>query len=343
VRHVRTLKSCVIVIFAMSLASLVVASPSLAKEASCKGRENDTACAKYDVEKGVKEEAKGKYSNFTFGQFKYCALDNPEVTNCFLGRTSGGKDGGFFELGKVKVPLDKPITLQGGFNEHNETVSPEGEGYFRVIAAGNGGETLESPVLPVEKGLGLITPEIQKRADWPTALIEKFNEAKQNKELGLGVKIEVAGNSLYENPEGISTEALLEGKGPVFELPLKTRLISPVLEKLGGGPCTVGNNEYPIEQFLTAASPGAHGKAHFAYEFEDSEFTGSRLVDLNWPVPEGAFASGCGGEYESYVDAAIDQTLELPGETGITVLTGILYDAEGELVREFNETGEVHL
>ena len=34
---------------------------------------------------------------------------------CYAGITDGGSNGGYFEYGKVKVNLNKPITMQGGF------------------------------------------------------------------------------------------------------------------------------------------------------------------------------------------------------------------------------------
>ena len=215
-----------------------------------------------EEEKGKKEEEKGKFSQATWDQYKYCPYNNPETEYCFFGRTAPGSAGGYFTIGTVKVPLSKPVTIQGGFIERGEANMYGGDA-LRVIAAANGGETLESPELPVEKGLNLITPQIQKETHWPQALVEKFKEAKKNKEGSLAVKIEVAGNGLYESNEGMSTEALLEEHGPTFELPLKTRLISPFLEKLGGGPCTVGNNEHPIMQLLNDEPPGTSGDLQF--------------------------------------------------------------------------------
>jgi hypothetical protein len=329
VRHVRMLGLCLVAMFAMSATALVVASPAMAKESEQEKEET----------KGKKEEEKGKYSQATWDQYKYCPYENPESEYCFFGETTPGKAGGYFTIGTVKVPLSKPVKIQGAF-----VVSPEpnayGETALRVIAAANGGETLESPELPVEKGLNLITPQIEEEAQWPQALIEKFREAKANKETGLDVKIEVAGNSLYENPEGMSTEGLIERHGPVFELPLKTRLISSFLEKLGGGPCTVGNNEHPILQLLNDEPPGFLKVLHFNKEFTDIEVEGSKLVDVGWPIPEGGGATGCGGEYESYVDAAINETLAYPKSTGVTELSGNLFTGLTAKIHELASKGE---
>ena len=45
-------------------------------------------------------------------------------------------------------------------------------------------------------------------------------------------------------------------------------------------------------------------------------------------MPEGGGATGCGGEYESYVDAAINETLAYPKATGVTELSGNLFTGE---------------
>jgi hypothetical protein len=334
VRHARILALCFVALFAMSATSFVVASPAFA------AKECDRQCRSEKEEvKGKKEEEKGKYSQATWDQYKYCPYNNPETQWCFFGRTSPGVAGGYFTVGDVKVPLSKPVTIQGGFVEVGKDIY--GQTGVRVIPAANGGETLESPELPVEKGLSLITTQIQKHTKWPQALVEKFNEAKKNKEGGLDVKIEVAGNGLYESPEGLSTEALLEEEGPAFQLPLKTRLISPFLEKLGGGPCTVGNNEHPIMQLLTTERPG-YGPTHVEFNaaINNIEVEGAKLVDVGWPIPEGAGASGCGGEYESYVDAAINETLAYPKATGVTELSGKLFTGFTPEVHKLAEKGE---
>ena len=220
-RHVRMLGLCLAAVFALCAMAAV---PALAKES-----------------KQQKEEQK------IWPAFKYCPYQdsNSEAELCFAGVTSGGPGGGFFALGGVKVPLSKPITLQGGLKENEST----GELYIRPAA--NGGETLESPELKVPGGLNLLTKEIQEDARWPASLKEAFKEAKKNKETGLSVKIELAGgNALYELEGALNTTNLIFEEGPAFKLPLKVRMISPWLEKLGGGPCEIGNEGTPVWQYL---------------------------------------------------------------------------------------------
>jgi hypothetical protein len=292
---------------------------------------------------------KGGYTVNTWTQYKYCPYTNTEVAYCVHAETSGGPDGGFFTIGNVKVPLSKPVVLQGGFIEceavgRRPDTCPEGheEGGLLVVAAVNGGETLESPELPVIHGLNLITKQDEKEAGWPQALIESFKEAKANKETGLNVKIELAGGSLFENWNGLNVEHIINQHGAAFELPLKTRLISSWLEKLGGGPCTIGNNEHPIMQYLTSEAPGSVGVFDPNEAFTNIELKGNSLVDLNWPVEAASGATGCGGAYESYVDAAINDTLGLQyRELGTTVLTGNVFSGDREAVQEEAEAGNV--
>jgi hypothetical protein len=277
--------------------------------------------------------AKAKYSTKTWSQFKYCPYTDTEAPGCFFGETSGGSHGGFFQVGRVQVPLSKPVIIQGGFLEEEEVPGHEGGGH-KLLPATNGGETLESPELTVKGGLGLITKQVQSESGWPQSLKESLKEAERNKEGALYAKIEVAGgNALYENPNALNTEHLLSAEGNAFELPLKVRLINPWLAKLGGGPCTIGSETEPIIQDLTSGGAGAVGNLHFSEEFTMVEVSGSRLVDFNWPVGTNQGASGCGGEYEADVDSAIDNTLELPKD-GVTILQGTLFTASREAVQQ---------
>jgi len=276
-----------------------------------------------------------KYTVKTFEQYKGCPLTNTEIEYCYAGVTSGGSGGGFFQLGGVTVKLSKPIILQGGFNGNGEEV--------KIFPAANGYQTLESPELAVEKGLGVITPQIQNEEGWPEALKKSFNEARKNKENKLDVKIEVAGgNLIYERLGTLSTQNLIEESGPAFTLPLKVRMINPWLARLGGGPCEIGSETSPVWQYLTSESPGRAGKFEEAFGFETIELKESRLVDVGWSVEEAAEANGCGsGEDGAFVDAAINRVLEVPRRHGITVLQGNLYTGNVTAVREAAERGEV--
>jgi hypothetical protein len=294
-----------------------------------------------------------KYSVHTWQQYKYCPSEGHEYFKegsgdeeyfiCTFGATLGGKAGGQFQLGRVIVPLTKPVVIQGGLKELGP--SP-------IVKALEPGDTLEAPELKVTKGIRLITPRVMEEAGWSEELIQKFDEAKANKETQEYVKIEIGGNSLYENEHAVSALSILTEEGNAFELPLKVKITGPFLEKLGTISCEVGNDEFPILQELTSHGAGSGGVTFEAGERpanpetgapfgEQLEITESRLVDFNWPVPEGAMAKGCGGpEHEAEVDRALDIVMELErGREGYTVLTGDLFVSTPEIVTWEREHG----
>ncbi|HTZ64063.1 MAG TPA: hypothetical protein VMB51_08160 [Solirubrobacteraceae bacterium] len=391
---------CLMALLAMAATTAVVASPALAScNEECKAqkekekqerkeqkeKEKEEAKKQKEKEKAEKEVAEGKYSIYTWGQYKHCPFGNEEFADavplksrafCFVGRTKGGSEGGFFILGGVTVKLSKPITLQGGYLTHTSAEktaikteqkeceanpeyspvckeaeeSPEGfEKYWKYkvnnlkVVAAEGAETLEAPELKVNKGLKLITQTIQEDQEWPAELSAALKEAERNGEGNVYAKIEVAGSGLYETYGGLNTTNLLDETGPAFILPLKVRLINPFLEKLGGGPCTIGNDGSPITQRLTSEPPGRFaepGAFKHNEAFTQLEIGGSRLVDLSWPVPEEAKASGCGGSYESYVNAALDEVLELsPAARGTTFLQGTLWTGNAYATKKAFEEG----
>ena len=298
--------------------------------------------------------------------FKACPLHNAELLQaeeehravpssgisplCIVGRTQGGADGGHFSLGRVVVPLSKPITLQVGGVGRCEEPEGLGEGCsnnieIKPIAPENGEKALEAPELTVPGGMKVISEAVQNKAKWPDALKTSFKEALKNKEGGLKVEIEVAGgNRLFEEKNGVSAQNLIEQTGTAFELPLKVRLINPWLSKLGGGPCLIGTDEHPVVQHLTSGTSGGLagevGEIHFAEGFTLIAIAHNTLVDNTWPVE--VPATGCGGsEYESYVDAAISNVLGIPSSAGAgqTILTGTLYDGNAEFALKNSETG----
>jgi hypothetical protein len=285
--------------------------------------------------------AKDPYSLKTWGQFKYCPWQNTELTDCIYGRTNGGSEGGEFQYGHVRVKLSKPVVIQGGANGYGDETN--------FFPAANGGTTIESPPLKVSKGINIITPQIQQEAGWPEALKEAFLAAKKAKETKMFVQIEIAGNECYEAEGCVDTENLLGQEGTTFRLPLKVKVTGPLLEKLGGGPCEVGNDEHPIHVNLTTGNFGLVGEIAFNEEFTMIEIKENQLVDVNWHISKESGATGCGGEYESYVDKAMNLALEIESnggnefasKTGMVWLRGDLFDASVEAVRERGEKGEL--
>jgi hypothetical protein len=280
--------------------------------------------------------AKDPYNVHTWGQYKYCPYENPEVTDCIAGITAGGSKGGFFEFGKVKVKLNQSITLQAGANGVGEETL-----LFHPV---NGGEPLEAPELKVTGGIGLFNKAVQAEEEWPTALKEAWKEAKQAKETAIYVKIEMAGNECFEVQGCVDTEHLLTREGPTFKLPLKVKVTGPLLTKLGGGPCYIGNDENPIHIALTTEGSGATGSFTANEPFTQIELHGSRLVDTGWHIEPASAPTGCGGAYESYVNASLENVLELePARTGVVVLQGNLHDgnAAAGVATEGVASGEV--
>jgi hypothetical protein len=313
VRHVRMLGLCLVAVFAVSA---VFAASALAK--------------------------KDPWTVETWGQYKYCPYDLEEegkyiVTNCVYGRTNGGKEGGEFKYGRVSVKLNKPIVIQVGFKGSGENI--------QAYPATNG-ESLEDPEPEkVVGGLKVITSRIMKEAEWPEALVAAFEAARHNKELNKAtVKVEMAGNSCFEILGCVNSANLINRKGTAFVLSLKVTLYNAWLESLGGGPCTIGSDEHPIEQHLTSESPGWLQEVIFSKDFTRVESI-SQLVDLTWHISPESAASGCGNEeWEGYIDHALNIALEVNNENtvGLTWLTGHLYVGSAKGVRTKGvESGEI--
>ncbi len=287
--------------------------------------------------------AKLPYNVNTWSQFSNCPYENTELSDCFFGRTNGGGKGGFFQYGQVQVKLTGPIVIQGGFKGVGSEIE--------VVAPTNGAKLLESPEEPVVKGLKVITKKIQQEAEWPEALQAAFKEAVKNKETAAFATIEMAGNECTTVPGCLDTESLIfeEPTPPAFRLPLKVKVTSPFLTKLGGGPCQIGTEETPIHQNLVTSGAGRAGEIAFNEAFTQTEVKNSQLVDVGWHIPVAAKANGCGGEYEQYIDRALNIALEVefangynpPNKEGVTILTGSLFDGARVAVKKAAENGEV--
>jgi hypothetical protein len=265
---------------------------------------------------------------------------------CFVGITKGGKNGGFFTEGGITTPLSKKIILQGA--ALGRGIDAEGDTEFKVQPAENAA-TLEAPPLAIPKGLKLITPQIQEEAGWPAALKKIYKEKVEKRETQISATIELAGNRLFEEAEGINPNHLIEATGVAFELPLKVKLSGPFLYKVqkGADTCEIGSDEHPVVQHLTTGESNAPapyesnsltgnvGEISFADEYNVSIIKENKLVDATWPVETDA--EGCGGsEYGPYVTSALDNVLHLPSPAGsnVTALSGTLYDASFMSIRQ---------
>jgi len=252
-----------------------------------------------------------------FAVFKECPVGNPAVNLCFYATSSGGE----FHVGTTTVPINKPITLQGG-----SIVNPEtGEETF--VAAANG-ETLSKTALNVPGGLlGIIAP-----SGWPQWLQNLFNEFINNGITGVTATTELVGTP------GISRFNLLAGEGTALQLPVRVKLGNAFL----GNSCFIGSAAHPIVQNLTTGttSPpppntpisGAVGELEFNEAFTLVTVKNNKLVDNAYAAPA---AEGCGGFLSFLIDPAVDAKLGLPSAAGhnTTVLEGTLKNATATAVK----------
>ena len=333
----------------MTATTLVIASPAGAscnetckeEKAEAKTEAKEAAKEKAAVPKWEAKKVGDPWVAGDFGAFRACKYEERAIyETCFSGVTEGGKNGGFFEYGNVKVPLSKSIVLQGTFSGAGSQI--------QVFPATHGYETLEAPSLPVTGGLKLFTPEIQQEEEWPAALTESWKAAVAAKD-PVNVKIEMAGTECFETVGGcLDTENILFEEGTAFNLPLKVKVESPWLEQLESAPCYIGSDEAPIHIHLTTEGQGAAGHLTFNPSFSHTELGGSKLVDVGWKIEEASAPKGCGGAYESVLDKSLSQVLEIhPWRRGIVILKGDLHTggtdgwSKGDLQEEGELRGEL--
>jgi hypothetical protein len=253
-----------------------------------------------------------------FAVFKQCPVGNPSVALCFYAVSSGGE----FHVGTTTVPINKPITLQGGSIVNEET------GAETFVAAANG-ESLSKTALNVPGGLlGIMAP-----SGWPTWLQNIFNEFINNGITGVTATTELVGNP------GISRSNLLSAEGTALELPVRVKLGNTFL----GESCFIGSAAHPIIQHLTTGttSPpapntpisGTVGELSFNEAFTKVTIKNNSLVDNAYAAPS---AEGCGGIFSFLIDPAINAKLGLPAAAGhnTTRLNGTLENATAAAVKE---------
>ncbi len=234
-----------------------------------------------------------------FAPFADCPLADPPVNECVFGQEGSGE----FVLGRRTVPLDRPLTLQGGFFGAGEEVT---------FVGAEDGDTLSKTPLSVPGGLaGILAP-----GDLPASLRTRFDEAAGGGVTGVTMTPELARPA---STIKLDTENLFDDTGVVLQLPLRIRLSSPFL----GGDCYLGSSADPIVLSFTAGATdppapnksirGFGGNFEILENFELIVDRGSSLVDNADAVPR---ATGCGGSFATVVDAAIDAELGLPSPAG---------------------------
>jgi hypothetical protein len=251
-----------------------------------------------------------------FAQFGECPLNNAEITDCVFSESNGG----FFTVGSKTVPLEKTITLQGGFLGSGEEV--------KFYGAENG-ETLSKTPQTVPGGLtGVKAPESWSKEDQ-----EWFNNKINEGATGLTVTVELTGPSKGLTNIHLSTENLLFEEGTALGLPAKIKLNN---EKILGNNCYVGSDEKPVQLNFTTGTSGAltgsRGELSFNEAFTLITVKGGALVDGLFASPE---AHGCGAKNEKGVNNLVNNLFGLPSASGknSAVLEGVLKDGAAGAVK----------
>jgi hypothetical protein len=277
---------------------------------------------------------KGEYA-----VFYDCPLSNAAVHGCIVGKTESGE----FVIGtkKTRVPIEKTITLQGGFEEE---VAAE----FRMpFLEAEDGNTLSKTPQRVPGGLlGIKCEEIKNEA-----LRKICSGIFENKLTGVTATTELALpappaslSSIFLSEASLEEPVLYEAYGiPALGLPVKVKLENPLL----GKECYIGSSTEPILLKLTTGTtkpppPNTPIKGNIG-EFS-SRAEGGILVIKNNSLVDNVFAvpaaKGCGGKaFEAILDPIINAKLGLPSPAGnnTAILKGTLEQAGAEAARESEE------
>jgi len=258
--------------------------------------------------------------NYT--KFAQCPFSNLEVKKCIYSTTESGE----VVLGNKKVPVEKPVVLQGGYGKQVEGNAP-------FFAASNG-ITLSKAPQNVPGGLLGIVPE----ASSPflvKALIKFFLE---NSLTGVNSTLELAkpATEIVVNENNLAGEI-----GTALKMPIKVHLENPFL----GKSCYVGSSTSPIIWNLSTGETnppapntkikGTAGTIEFLEEGRILEAKGAKLVDNAWSAPT---ASGCGGIISFLVTPIINAQL---GTTtaghNTAILNNTIFVGSAAAVRKNNE------
>jgi hypothetical protein len=250
-------------------------------------------------------EPTGAYKNFTL-----CPLKS--VNDCLYSDTNKGPTGGKATLGKETVPIENPVSLQGGVHYNFEAEEEE-------FVNAEGGPTLSNSPQTVPGGLlEIFPPELL-----PEPLKFLFEEYLINKgPTGATATTELVGSIK------INESHLVNGHRTALVLPVRVHLNNPFL----GSECYIGSVANPITLNLTTGTtspPGPNesisgkvGNIVFSEEDNLVRITENSLVDNAFSVP---VAEGCvnyvpwwlgGSLIEALADEVIDSKLGLPSAAG---------------------------
>jgi hypothetical protein len=279
---------------------------------------------------------KGEYAVFSD-----CPLSNAAVQGCIVARTEHGE----FVIGtkKTKVPIEKTITLQGGFEE-------EVPAEFRMpFVEAEDGNTLSKTPQKVPGGLlGIKCEEIKgegflekgARKLCEEVVKSKLNTVTATTELALPAP-PASLSSIFLSEASLENPILYEAFGiPALGLPVKVKLENPLL----GNACYIGSGTEPIVLKLTTGTTkpplpntsitGKIGEFSSRAEGGILVIKNNSLVDNLFAVPA---AKGCGGKaFEALIDPIVNAKLGLPSPSGnnTAILNGTLEQAGAEAARE---------
>jgi hypothetical protein len=228
-----------------------------------------------------------------FAVFDECPLSRATLSDCVYSVTNGGS----VTIGAKTVPIEEPVTLQGGF----EGVSPEIDFY-----GAENGDTLSETPQSVPGGLvGVTAPKW-----WPLFLQNWFNGLIEEGFTGVNAIVQLAKPATDIE---LNTEALVNQEGTTLGLPVKVKLDNLIL----GSNCYIGSNSSPVNIKLTSGVSGSlegtFGEILFNEEFTLITASGARLVDNTFAAPA---AKGCGGLFALFVDPLVNSILGTPSGSG---------------------------
>ena len=257
-----------------------------------------------------------------YAKFANCPYKNPEASKCIYSTTVGGE----VVLGAKKVPIVKPVVLQGAYTEGDAA------GNSKFLAATNG-VTLSKAAQPVPGGLAGL---VNCKAISDFFLRISCEVTFENGVTGLNSTLELArpASEIVVNENNLAGET-----GTALRLPVKVHLENPFL----GSSCYVGSSSSPLIWNLTTGTTappppntpikGTAGHPEFLEEGGILESNGAKLVDNAWAAPG---ATGCGGFLvELLLDPVVNSSAGLPAAAGknTAILINNIFVSPALLVR----------
>ena len=165
------------------------------------------------------------------------SIESPPLKACIVSKTESGE----ISIGKTAVPIVKPQTLQGGFDE-------EESGALQFVGAANG-ETLSKTPQKVPGGLLDLVKCNEIKGE---GFFEKLERGAcelvfENKTNGVNATTELAAPA---SSIGLNENNLFLQSGTGVSLPVKIKMENSLL----GSECYIGSNSNPITINLTTGT-----------------------------------------------------------------------------------------